>query len=214
MHIFAICVQSGFYGMYAWYKVSQLTGLIITVLGGHRAPKDSYYTKLAYDIAHQCVARGKAVLTGGGAGIMEAANCGAFEQESGNKYNHLHTYGIGVHNIDKNYHNPCSRIVYVNTFFIRKWLFINFSSAFIFLPGGVGTADELFDVLNMMDTQQIKPVPVILVDDQYWKLLIEWLTQASLEHNLINPQWLHRFHTANSVDEAMAIIDTVTAIKR
>lgn len=213
LHIFATCFKSGFYGAYGWYQASRLSGPIITILGGQRVDQHTFYTQLAYDIANQCVARGKSILTGGGPGIMEAANCGAHTStDEGGP--HLHTLGIGITGIDVGYHNPCSHVVYVNTFFIRKWLFVNYSSGFIFLPGGIGTADELFEVLNMIKMIQIKPVPVILVNSAYWQPLINWITESAIGHGLLEPHWATLFVIVDSIEEVIKVIDTIHVIKR
>lgn len=213
LHIFVTCFKSGFYGAYVWYQASRLSGPIITILGGQRAHKSSFYTQLAYDIAGQCVKRGKSVLTGGGPGIMEAANCGAHVVKDHNG-THLHTLGIGIYGVDVGYVNPCSHIVYVNTFFIRKWIFVNYSSGFIFLPGGVGTADELFEILNMIKMQQIKQVPVILVNTAYWQPLILWIKESAIKQGLLDPRWETLFVVVDSIEEVIKVIDTIQIIKK
>lgn len=202
-HIFTTCIKSGFVGVYGWYKISCLQGPVVSICGGALAKKNCLYTQLAYEIASQCVHHEMSVLTGGGPGIMEAANCGAYQHEQKKNTYHIHTLGIGIRGVDLNYSNPCTRLIYTNTFFIRKWLFINYSQAFVFLPGGVGTADELFDLLNMIAMDQIKPIPVILVCSSYWQPLIDWYYNSGVAHGLINQSLSQVLIVVDSVDEVI-----------
>src|SRR5436190_2003119 len=82
---------------------------------------------------------------------------------------------IGVHGVDEEFHNPCAHVIKVSTFFARKWLLIKYSSGFVLFPGGIGTVDELFEVLNAMKLSRLQRVPIILVGKEYWQPLFTWL---------------------------------------
>lgn len=206
VHIFITCIKSGCYGVYGWYKISQLSGSIITIFGATSAAQYTPYTKLAHDIAHQCVLHGMSILTGGGPGVMEAANCGACHQAQKEKKDHQHTLGISVQKLDSGYTNPCPPIIHVNTFFIRKWLLINYSCAFIVLPGGIGTADELFEVLNLIVTEKLDKIPIVLVGTSYWQPLIDWYEKSGIAHGLIKNTWQDLLVVVDSVEEVMKTI--------
>jgi len=157
-------------------------GPAVTIFGSARTkPDDSVYKK-AEKIAALFAKNNFAVITGGGGGVMEAANKGAteaggtsvglnivlpFEQEP-NKYSNI--------NLDFNY------------FFIRKVMFVKYAFAYIIMPGGFGTLDELFESVTLVQTQRIKPFPIILVDSYYWSGLKEWITSRLLKERRISPE--------------------------
>ncbi len=152
-------------------------GPCISIFGSARLKSDNQYYKLAVKIASRLTEEGFGVITGGGPGIMEAGNRGAalqggvsvglniklpFEQ-NGNQYI----------DFDKN--------LYHNYFFVRKVMFVKYAQAFVVLPGGFGTMDELFEVLTLIQTKKITPVPVILVGSKFWTGMKEWIQTAMLE---------------------------------
>jgi hypothetical protein len=206
IHLFITCIKSGLYGVYGWYKISQLSGPVITIFGATSVAQYTPYTQLAHDIAHQCVVLGMSVLTGGGPGVMEAANCGAHHQSQKEQKQYQHVLGISVQRLDSGYTNPCPPIIQVNTFFIRKWLLMNYSYAFIILPGGIGTADELFEVLNLIVTEKLQRVPIVLVGSSYWQPLIDWYYKSGIAHGLINAHWSDLFIVVDSVEDAIKAI--------
>lgn len=152
----------------------------ISIFGSARAKPDDKYYQLATDIAAKCTEEGFGVITGGGPGIMEAANKGAYLQGG---------LSVGL-NIDlpfEQFNNPYiepARILHHRYFFVRKVMFVKYAQAFIVCPGGFGTLDELFEVLTLIQTNKISKVPVILVGTEYWSGLKQWihdimLTQAN-----------------------------------
>ena len=172
----------------------------ISIFGSSRLTSDSPYYKIAQELAAKIVVRGFSIVTGAGPGIMEAANKGA-QEKKGNSCGLL---------IDLPYEtgpNP-----YINTklclkfryFFVRKVMFARYAQGFVFLPGGYGTLDELFEVLTLVQTKKTQPVPVYLMGSSYWKGLIHWLKEMALQSKCISKQDLDIFIISDSIDEVAA----------
>lgn len=176
----------------------------VTIWGGTHAPVHSAYAELASAFAQKLVAHDISVLTGGGPGIMEAANCGATQEKKDESY--LSSLGIGVSFIDKEYTNPCVPVIQVDYFFLRKWLLIRYSLAFIVFPGGVGTVDELFELLNFMKYGKVPKLPVILIGTEYWKPMIEWFHTRALVHGFVNQYQIDLFTVTDDIEEAFALV--------
>src|SRR5207249_2543618 len=118
------------------YHISRLAEPIITIFGGKFAQEESIYTRKAYELSMLCAEQGISVITGGGPGLMKAANCGVAEtimQKNKSKY----TLGIGIKSVDVDFKNKCAFVFRVDYFFIRKILLINYSSGFVIFPGGI-----------------------------------------------------------------------------
>ncbi|MBK8623767.1 MAG: TIGR00730 family Rossman fold protein [Saprospiraceae bacterium] len=149
----------------------------ISIFGSARTKPDHKYYKLATEIAQRCVDEGFGIITGGGPGIMEAGNKGAYIQGG---------LSVGL-NIDlpfeqnnNPYIDPSKNLNY-RYFFVRKVMFVKYAQAFVVLPGGFGTMDELFEVLTLIQTKKINKVPVILVGTEYWTGLKDWIQNVMLE---------------------------------
>ncbi len=175
-------------------------GPAVTIFGSARTKPDDPVYKKAEKIAALFAKNNFAVITGGGGGVMEAANKGAaeaggtsvglnivlpFEQEP-NKYSNI--------NLDFNY------------FFIRKVMFVKYAFAYIIMPGGFGTLDELFESVTLVQTQRIKPFPIILVDSDYWSGLKDWITSRLLKESRISPEDIDILQV---LDEPEEIVKTV-----
>ena len=175
-------------------------GPAVTIFGSARTKPDDPVYKKAEKIAALFVKNNFAVITGGGGGIMEAANKGAaeaggtsvglnivlpFEQEP-NKYSNI--------SLDFNY------------FFIRKVMFVKYAFAYIIMPGGFGTLDELFESVTLVQTRRIKPFPIILVDSDYWGGLKEWITSRLLKESRISPEDIDILQVMDDPEE---IVNTV-----
>ena len=175
-------------------------GPAVTIFGSARTKPDDPVYKKAEKIAALFAKNNFAVITGGGGGVMEAANKGAadaggtsvglnivlpFEQEP-NKYSNI--------SLDFNY------------FFIRKVMFVKYAFAYIIMPGGFGTLDELFESVTLVQTQRIKPFPIILVDSDYWSGLKEWITSRLLKERRISPEDIDILQV---MDEPEEIVKTV-----
>jgi len=151
-------------------------GPCISLFGSARTQPDNKYYKLATKIAQRLTEEGFGIITGGGPGIMEAANKGAY-LEGG--------LSVGL-NIDLPFeqsHNPYidpDKNLDHRYFFVRKVMFVKYAQAFVVLPGGFGTLDELFEVLTLIQTKKISPVPVILVGTEFWSGMKNWITEVML----------------------------------
>ncbi|MCS6819137.1 MAG: TIGR00730 family Rossman fold protein [Chitinophagales bacterium] len=180
------------------------TGPCVSIFGSARTKPDSLYYKKAEAIAAKLVEAGYGIITGGGPGIMEAANKGA--KESGG-------VSVGLH-IELPNEEGCNpyvdpdKIIAFKYFFARKVMFIRYAQAVIYLPGGFGTMDELFEVLTLVQTRKIHPIPIILFGSAYWKGLIDWMRNTMLgEAKNINPEDLELFHVTDDEDEVVQIIE-------
>jgi uncharacterized protein (TIGR00730 family) len=140
------------------------------------------------------------VITGGGPGIMEAANRGAFEAGGVSVGCNIE---LPFEQIPNPYHKKSLTFKY---FFVRKTMFIKYSNAYIIFPGGFGTLDELFEALTLIQTKKIRNFPVVLFNSQYWRGLLSWLTSTMLHEKNINPEDLGLIHLTDSPKDAVEFI--------
>jgi hypothetical protein len=179
----------------------------VTVFGSARTtPTDPLYMK-AVQTAMLLAQAGIPVITGGGPGIMEAANRGA--REGGG-------LSIGC-NIELPFEQGSnaylSRSLNFKFFFVRKTMFVKYATAFLVFPGGYGTLDELFEALTLIQTGKVKHFPVILFGSAYWAGLVEWLTRTVAEERKINPTDLLLFRVTDDPAEAARIVIEARAAK-
>jgi uncharacterized protein (TIGR00730 family) len=179
----------------------------VTIFGSARTqPNDPYYAK-AVETARLLAKARIPVITGGGPGIMEAANRGAMEGGG---------LSIGC-NIELPFEqgsNPyLTRSLNFKFFFVRKTMFVKYATAFIVFPGGYGTLDELFEALTLIQTGKVTHFPVILFGREYWSGLVGWLTDSVAAERKINPSDLHLFTVTDDPAEAAAIVMTARAVK-
>ncbi len=172
----------------------------VSVFGSARTkPEDGYY-QLAMDVSAHLVRAGYAIITGGGPGIMEAANRGAAEAGG---------ISIGL-NITLPYeqepNNFANLPLNFKYFFVRKVMFIKYAMAFVCMPGGLGTLDELFESLTLMQTHRIKAFPVILVGSHFWGGLLDWIKEGMLAAGNIDEDDLRYFCIMDDVDEIVDYI--------
>ena len=174
-------------------------GPCVSMFGSARTSKDDRYYKLAEEIAYGITKIGFGVITGGGPGIMEAANKGA--KEGGGK-----SVGLGIElpfeagnnkYIDNNLSHQ------FDYFFVRKVMLVKYAQGFIVLPGGFGTLDELFEALTLIQTDKIGEFPIVLVGKDYWGGLIDWFQKTLLEENRISEKDLKLFRLVDTADEAV-----------
>ena len=172
----------------------------VSIFGSTRvSPSDPYY-KQAYDIAGRLVKEGFSVITGGGSGIMEAANKGA--KDAGGV-----SVGLNIELPEEQKPNPyIGTLLNFRYFFIRKVMFVKYSTAFIIMPGGFGTLDEFFEPVNLIQTDKIKPFPVVMVGIKYWSGLTEWMTNTLLKENKIAPKDMNIFETVDTTDEVIEAV--------
>ena len=184
-------------------KLSKI-GPCVSIFGSARTTPNSVYFTLAEEIAFQLTQKGYGVITGGGPGIMEAANMGA--TKGGGK-------SVGI-NIDLPFEQSANlfidpdKLITFDNFFVRKVMFMRYAQGFIVLPGGFGTLDELFEAITLIQTQKIGKFPIIMVGKSYWKGLIDWIkeTMRDEEHN-ISDNDLDFFRVVDTAEEAVNTID-------
>ena len=175
----------------------------ISIFGSARTKPDHKYYKLAEDMAKRMIEEGFGVITGGGPGIMEAANKGAYE-------NNGLSVGLNIELPFEQSHNayidPDKNLDH-RYFFVRKVMFVKYAQAFIVMPGGFGTLDELFEVLTLIQTNKITKVPVILVGSTFWQGLLDWVKETMLEkENNISEKDLDLLPIVDTTDEVAKII--------
>ena len=181
------------------FRTLHFMGPAITVFGGARYKSDHPYYTMGYDIGKRIADLGFATVTGGGPGLMEAVNKGAFE--NGGK-----SVGINVLLPFEQSPNPyVHKSVTINYFFVRKTLLLKYSYAFIVLPGGFGTLDELFETLTLMQTNIVYDFPVVLIGKEYWTKMFEFIEHMASEKT-ISPEDIHLVKITDSIDEAMEYI--------
>ena len=169
----------------------------VSIFGSARTKPDDPYFQKAELLARRLVEKGFGVITGGGPGVMEAANKGA--AEAGGQ-----SVGMNIHLPMEQKPNPYANIsIDYKYFFIRKVMFVKYAVAYVILPGGFGTMDELFEALTLIQTKRIKSFPVILMGSEYWKGLVDWLRKTMLRDNKISPEDLERFQIIDDPDEAV-----------
>ena len=179
----------------------------VTIFGSARTqPTDPYYAK-AVETARLLAVAGIPVLTGGGPGIMEAANRGA--KEAGGL-----SIGCNIELPFEQGSNPyLNRSLNFKFFFVRKTMFVKYATAFIVFPGGYGTLDELFEALTLIQTGKVKHFPVILFGRAYWAGLVDWLTRTVAEERKVNPTDLDLFRVTDGPAEAARIVVEARAEK-
>ena len=178
-------------------------GPCISIFGSARTKPDHKYYKMATDLAARFSDEGFGVITGGGPGIMEAANKGAHEAGGA-------SVGLNIdlpfEQNDNRYIDPDKNLNH-RYFFIRKVMFVKYAQAFIAMPGGFGTLDELFEVLTLIQTKKITPVPIILFGTEFWSGMKDWITKTMLEeHGNISPGDLDMIPITDDPDEVVKII--------
>ena len=169
----------------------------VSIFGSARSkPGDPHYQK-AELLARLLAEHGFSVITGGGPGVMEAANKGA--AEAGGQ-----SVGMNIRLPFEQKPNPYANLsINYKYFFIRKVMFVKYAMAYVILPGGFGTMDELFEALTLIQTKRIKPFPVILMGSEYWKGLFDWLRETMLRDEMVSPEDLERFQI---IDDPNAIV--------
>ncbi|MBT3207314.1 MAG: TIGR00730 family Rossman fold protein [Bacteroidetes bacterium] len=184
-------------------KLSKI-GPCVTIFGSARTKEANKYYKLAEEIAFNLTKNGYGVITGGGPGIMEAANRGA-------RRNNGKSVGINIDLPFEQESNPYidnDKLINFNHFFVRKVMFMKYSQGFIVLPGGFGTFDELFEAITLIQTGKIGRFPIILVGKNYWEGLVSWIKNSVLaEEKNISPVDMNLFSIVETAEEAVKQIN-------
>jgi len=172
----------------------------VTVYGSSKLKAGTYDYEKTREIAYLLGKEGFTIITGGGPGAMEAANLGA--QEAGVK-----SVGLNIELPSEQVCNAFANItVNFNHFFARKIMLVKYSTAFVIIPGGMGTLDELTEVLTLIQTRKIKPFPVVLFNSSYWQGFLDWLTTKSLANGYISEEDLKLLRLSDDPKEIADII--------
>ena len=184
------------------YENMQKLGPCVSIFGSARLPRNSPYYLLAEEIAKKITDLGFGIITGGGPGIMEAANKGA--KENGGK-----SIGLNIELPFEQSSNPYIDKQYsieFDYFFVRKLMCVKYAQGFIIMPGGIGTLDELFEALTLIQTHKIGRFPIILVGSEFWKGLLDWMKNTLLEMKLISEDNFSLFRVVDTADEVVSHI--------
>ncbi|MDX2035804.1 MAG: TIGR00730 family Rossman fold protein [Isosphaeraceae bacterium] len=190
-------IQSEFvYGIDALAEI----GAAIAVFGSARFAPDHKWSLLAEQMGSALVKAGFAVITGGGPGIMQAANKGA--REAGGT-----SVGLNIELPFEQHQNPYVDLaITFRYFFVRKTMFVKYANGFIIFPGGFGTLDELFEALTLVQTRKIKRFPIVLFGSEYWRGLLDWVEKTQLDSGAISPEDLNLLVVTDSIDEARDVV--------
>ncbi|MEN9449076.1 MAG: hypothetical protein RJA25_2366 [Bacteroidota bacterium] len=188
----------------AYDKMDKI-GPCISIFGSARTKPENPYYKLATHVAERLSEEGYGVITGGGPGIMEAGNLGAQNKEG-------KSVGLNIELPFEQGHNKYidhDKLISHHYFFVRKVVFVKYAQGFVYLPGGFGTFDELFEVMTLVQTKKIDRVPIVLMGKSFWAGLLDWIRTEVLnnQHN-INEQDFDLFIVTDDVEEAITYINT------
>jgi len=185
------------------YEQLSAVGPCVSIFGSARTKPDNPYYTLGVNVAKAIASKGYGIITGGGPGIMEAGNKGAQEGKAAS---------IGL-NIDLPFEQTSNPYIdpehnlNFQYFFVRKVMFVKYAQAFVVLPGGVGTLDELFEAFTLVQTLKIRKIPIILVESSFWKGLVDWIKNTLVTEGMISSEDLNLFHLVDTKEEVIAILD-------
>ncbi|KAB2312593.1 TIGR00730 family Rossman fold protein [Betaproteobacteria bacterium SCN2] len=172
----------------------------VSIFGSARTPPDHAYYMLTEQIARQLSDAGFSVISGGGPGIMEAANKGAYFGKSP-------SIGLNIQLPHEQHTNPYQDITQTfHHFFARKVMFVKFAAAYVVMPGGFGTLDELMEALTLVQTGKTRSMPIILVGSKYWAGLLEWFNQRLVKEGMISPQDMNLMQV---IDKPAEVVEAI-----
>ncbi|MFP4060328.1 MAG: TIGR00730 family Rossman fold protein [Bacteroidota bacterium] len=179
-------------------------GPCVSIFGSARTTPDNKFYKLAEEIAFKLTQQGYGVITGGGPGVMEAANLGA-------KRGKGRSVGVNIElpfEQEPNLFIDPDKLITFKNFFVRKVMFMKYAQGFVVLPGGFGTFDELFEAITLIQTEKIGKFPIVLAGKSYWEGLINWIKEVMYtQESNISPEDLELFAVVDTADETVEIID-------
>jgi uncharacterized protein (TIGR00730 family) len=184
-------------------------GPCITIFGSARTPKSHKYYKMTVKVARLAARNGFGIITGGGPGIMEAANKGALLGKG-------KSIGLNIQLPFEQIPNPyIKHLINFRHFFCRKVMFLKYTSAVIIMPGGFGTLDEMFETLTLVQTQKVASLPLILMGASFWKGLLDWLgSTMRTKHRYISPEDLSLIKISDDPDEVIDYINSFADAKK
>lgn len=178
----------------------QDVGPAVSIFGSARMKPSHRYYKMARQLASKLSKDGFSIITGGGPGIMEAANRGAMDA-GGN------SIGLNIRLPMEQAPNPFQNIaIDFNYFFVRKFMFVKYASSFVIFPGGFGTMDELFEALTLIQTDKIADFSVVLVGSKYWKGLLDWVRDTMIPEGTVSPKDLDLVYLTDDLEEVTRIV--------
>ncbi|MEI6817461.1 MAG: TIGR00730 family Rossman fold protein [Bacteroidota bacterium] len=178
-------------------------GPCVSIFGSARTKPDHHYYKLAEEIAYKLTLEGYGIITGGGPGIMEAANKGA--KTAGGK-----SVGLNIElpfEQSANNYIDNDKLLSFDYFFVRKLMFIKYAQGFVVLPGGFGTMDELFEALTLIQTNKIGKFPIILVNKKFWTGMMEWIKNTLIAEGKVGENDMDLFILVDTADETVKHIN-------
>lgn len=183
-------------------KLAQI-GPCVSIFGSARTKPGEQYYLMAEDIAAELVKKGYGIITGGGPGIMEAGNKGAHRE--GGK-----SVGLNIELPHEQHDNPYidpDKIINFDYFFVRKVMFVRYAQGFVVMPGGLGTMDELFEALTLIQTEKIARFPIVLVGKDYWAGLLDWLRNTLVKAGNIDADDMDLITVVDTTEEVVRTID-------
>lgn len=178
-------------------------GPCVSIFGSSRVEAGTAYYRLAKNVAKEFVRAGYGIISGGGPGIMEAANRGAREAAG---------TSVGI-NIDLPFEQKANpyidpdKLITFKHFYVRKVMFVKYAQGFIVMPGGFGTLDEFFESITLIQTKKIHPFPVVLMGSDYWKGLIEWMKKYMLKEGMISEKDMNIFSITDDPKHAVKVVE-------
>jgi uncharacterized protein (TIGR00730 family) len=179
-------------------KMSRI-GPCVSIFGSARTKESSPYYKLTEEIAFLLTKHGFGVITGGGPGIMEAANRGAYKARG-------KSVGLNIvlpHEQNANPYIDNDKLLNFDYFFVRKVMFMKYAQGYVVMPGGFGTLDELFEAITLIQTQKMVHFPIVLVVKEYWQGLMDWIRARMLEEGMIHADDMEIFSIVDTAQEAV-----------
>jgi len=178
----------------------------VTMFGSARFDEDHHYYQMAREVARQLAQNDYTIITGGGPGIMEAANRGAKDVDG-------RSVGCNIHIPEEQQPNKyLDRWITFRYFFIRKLMLTKYSSAFVVMPGGLGTMDELFEMATLIQTGKIRNFPIVLMCEDYWRKLLSFMSHVMVENTTIEQEDVDRLFITDSPKAAVDYINSVLKI--
>lgn len=210
LRVFIDFAKVSFQTSYGVWKLARLPEPRVTIFGGSKIDLSHPYALQAMELGQKLVDSNISVITGGGPGIMQAANCGAIPKQA----KPLRSMGIAVKGLDDEDINKCvQELITVKYFFARKWLLTQYSVGFAIFPGGYGTLDELAEVATLMQTGFLGTHPVVLINKEYWQPFIDWVNNSALKEGLLKDKDKNLLFVTDDLDEALEALKKRSEVK-
>jgi uncharacterized protein (TIGR00730 family) len=208
--VFIDFARVSFQTAYGVWKIARLPRPRVTIFGGSKIDLSHPYALQAMELAQKLVDNNISVLTGGGPGIMQSANCGAISEKS----KPMRSMGIAVKGLDDKELNKCvQELVTVKYFYARKWLLTQYSDGFAIFPGGYGTLDELAEIATLMQTGFLGVHPIVLINSEYWKPFLDWVNNSALKNGLLKDKDKNLLFVTDDIDQAVEMLKKSTSTK-